>query len=219
MNPSRHIVALLALILLAPLALAAPEKWQKEIDAFVAQDAAQAPKSGGAVFVGSSSIRMWKTLAEDFPETHVVNRGFGGSQLEDSIHFFDQLVRPHAPRIVVLYAGENDLASGKTPENVLADFQAFSAKIHDAFPEARVAYIAIKPSPSRWKLREEMIRTNSLIAADCAKDSRRVFVDIFTPMLDANGQPRPELFIKDMLHLNDAGYDVWTRAIAPVLKP
>ncbi len=219
MNTLRLAVAFLALTVSATCALADPAKWQKDIDAFTAADAAQAPQPGGIVFVGSSSIRMWKTLSGDFPGFHVVNRGFGGSQLADSVHFFDQLVRPHAPRTVVLYAGDNDLWSGKSPETLLADFQAFCAKVHEAFPAARVAYIAIKPSPSRWKIREQMIRANDLIAAECARDSRRVFVDIFTPMLDANGQPRPEFYLKDMLHMNDAGYDVWTRALASVLKP
>jgi Lysophospholipase L1 and related esterases len=219
MNLFRPVAALLALALSVTLATAASDKWQKDIDAFIAADAAKPPQPGGVVFVGSSSIRMWKTLADDFAGTHVVNRGFGGSQLADSVHYFDQLVRPHAPRTVVLYAGDNDLWSGKSPETVLADFQAFCAKVHEAFPQARVAYIAIKPSPSRWKIREQMIRTNELIAAECAQDPRRVFIDVFTPMLDADGQPRPEFYIKDMLHMNAAGYAVWTRAVAPVLKP
>lgn len=219
MNPFRLAVAFFALTAAATLASAQPAKWQKDIDAFVAADAADAPQPGSIVFVGSSSIRMWKTLQEDFPALSVVNRGFGGSQLADSVHFFDQLVHPHAPRTVVLYAGDNDLWSGKSPETVLADFQAFCAKVHQAFPAARLAYIAIKPSPSRWKIREQMIRTNELIAAECARDSRRVFVDIFTPMLDANGQPRPELYLEDMLHMNAAGYEIWTHALAPVLTP
>jgi len=217
MNLPRLILAFVALAI--STFAADPAKWRKDIDAFVAADAAQTPQPGGIVFVGSSSIRMWKTLKEDFPGFHVVNRGFGGSQLDDSVHFFDQLVRPHAPSTVVVYAGDNDLWSGKSPETVLADFQAFCAKVHEAFPQARVAYIAIKPSPSRWKIREQMIRTNELIQADCAKDPRRVFVDIFTPMLDASGEPRPEFYLKDMLHMNAAGYSVWTRAVAPVLKP
>ncbi len=219
MNTLRLVVAFFALTAAATLASAQPAKWQKDIDAFVAADAAQAPQPRGIVFVGSSSIRMWNSLQEDFPSLHVVNRGFGGSQLADSVHFFDQLVRPHAPRTVVLYAGDNDLWSGKSPETVLADFQAFCAKVHESFPAARIAYIAIKPSPSRWKIREQMIRTNELIAAECARDSRRTFVDIFTPMLDANGQPRPEFYLEDMLHMNAAGYEIWTRALAPVLTP
>ncbi len=219
MHLLRAPLLLLALVALAVSAAAAPERWQKDIDAFVARDAAQAPQPGGVVFVGSSSIRMWDSLANDFPGVHVVNRGFGGSELADSVHFFDQLVRPHAPRAIVLYAGENDLWSGKSPETVLADFQAFCTKAHAAFPDARVAYIAIKPSPSRGKIRDAVVRTNSLIQAHCAKDPRRVFVDIYTPMLDADGEPRRDLFLDDMLHMNKAGYAIWTRVVAPVLKP
>ena len=201
------------------LAIAAPEKWAADIKTFVAQDAAQAPRAGGVVFVGSSSIRMWKTLDQDFPETNVVNRGFGGSELADSVHYFDQLVLPHRPRLVVLYAGDNDLWSGKSPEDVAADFRSFCAKVHSSLPDTRIAYIAIKPSPSRWKIRDKMIQTNSLIAAECAKDPRRTFVDIYTPMLDAAGNPRPELYLKDMLHMNDAGYAIWKERVAAVLKP
>ena len=211
-------LALATFVLFAP-AIAAPEKWAKEINEYVAQDAALPPKPGGVVFIGSSSIRLWKSLEEDFAGIHVLNRGFGGSELADSVHYFDQLVRPHQPRVVVLYAGDNDLWGGKTPETVLADFRAFCEKLHGAFPKARLAYIAIKPSPSRWKIRETITRTNQLIADECAKDPRRGFVDIFTPMLDASGAPRPELYLEDMLHMNGAGYALWQKAVAPVLKP
>lgn len=219
MNLFRLPRLLLAFVALSASLAAAPERWQKDIDAFVAQDAAHPPKPGGVVFVGSSSIRMWKTLAEDFPGLNVVNRGFGGSELADSVHYFEQLVVPHAPRVVVLYAGDNDLWSGKSPETVLADFRAFCTKVHTTFPNTRVAYISVKPSPSRWKIHEKFARTNALIAEECDKDPRRVFIDIYTPMLDAEGQPRPELYLKDMLHMKPAGYEIWTRAVAPVIKP
>jgi len=219
MNLLRRSRLVLAFLTLAAVALASPERWQEDIDAFVARDAAHAPTPGGVVFVGSSSIRMWTSLAADFSGHAVVNRGFGGSELADSVHFFDQLVAPHAPRMVVLYAGDNDLWSGKTPEAVFADFQAFCTKLHAAFPKARLAYLAIKPSPSRWKTRDAIVDTNALIAAECARDPRRVFVDVFTPMLAPDGKPRSELFLEDMLHMNQAGYALWTAQLAPVLKP
>jgi lysophospholipase L1-like esterase len=160
----------------------------------------------------------WDSLAQDFPGVKVINRGFGGSQLADSVYYADRVVIPYQPRMVVLYAGDNDLNAGKTPETVLADFKAFAAKIHAALPKTRIVYIAIKPSPSRWKLKDKVTRANALIAAECAKDKRFAFADIYTPMLNAQGEPRPELFVKDMLHMNAAGYAVWKPVVAPLLK-
>ena len=118
----------------------------------------------------------------------------------------------------MLYAGDNDLNAGKSPTVVAADFAAFCTKIHAALPTTRVVYIGIKPSPSRWKIHEKGEQANALITAYCAKDKRRAFVDIWTPMLDARGQPRPELFVADLLHMNPTGYAIWTPLVAPLLK-
>lgn len=210
--------AALACTLLAPLAPAAPEKWAPSIEAFARADAAHPPAPGGVVFVGSSSIVKWKTLARDFPGVPVINRGFGGSELADSVYYADRIVLPYKPRLVVVYAGENDLSQGAKPEAVAASFSTLCAKVHAALPQTRIVFIGLKPSPSRWKLREAMIQANTLIAAQCAQDERLGFVDVFGPMLDANGQPRSELFLDDKLHLNAAGYELWTRLVAPRLK-
>ncbi len=212
--------ALLALLTfaLAPLALAAPDKWTAAIDKFTQADVTNPPPKNGIVFVGSSSIVKWTNLQKDFPGLPVINRGFGGSELYDSVFYADRIVTPYEPRTVVVYAGENDLNSGKTPEKVHADFKDLVAKIHAKVPRARVVYIAVKPSPSRRKIKEQCEKTNALIAATCAKDRRLHFVDIWTPMLDAKGEPRPELFVKDMLHMNEAGYAVWNPLVAAALK-
>jgi lysophospholipase L1-like esterase len=206
------------MLLLSPLVFAAPEKWAAAIDKFTQADATHPPPRDAVVFVGSSSIVKWTSLAQDFPGVQVINRGFGGSELEDSVYYADRIVIPYQPRTVVLYAGDNDLNAGKSPERVLADFKDFVARIHTALPKARVVFIAIKPSPSRWKIKDKVIRANELIAAECARDKRLAFADIYTPMLDANGEPRPELFVKDMLHMNAAGYAVWRPVVAPLLK-
>lgn len=213
-------IALAALALcLAPLLSAAPEKWAAAIDKFTQADQATAPKPGGIVFVGSSSIVKWTSLEKDFPGLPVLNRGFGGSELADSVFYADRVVIPYRPRMVVLYAGDNDLQAGKTPATVHADFKAFVAKIHAALPHAKIVYIAIKPSPSRWKINDKVTAANALIAAECARDKRLAFADIYRPMLDAQGQPRPELFVADMLHMNAAGYAVWGPVVAPLLQP
>jgi lysophospholipase L1-like esterase len=217
MSLPRPLLATLALCV-APFLFAAPEKWTAAIDGLTKPDATNPPPRDGIVFVGSSSIVKWPSLSRDFPDQKVINRGFGGSELADSVFYVDRIVIPYAPRIVVLYAGDNDLNAGKTPETVLADFKAFTAKIHAALPKTRVVYIAIKPSPSRWKIKDKVVAANALIAAECRKDKRLAFADIYTPMLDAKGEPRPELFVQDMLHMNEAGYAVWKPVVAPLLK-
>jgi lysophospholipase L1-like esterase len=213
----RTVLATLTLALL-PLLAAAPDKWAGAIDKFTTADAAHPPPADAVLFIGSSSIVKWTTLAADFPGVAVINRGFGGSELADSVYYADRIAIPYRPRIVVLYAGDNDIANGKTPEAVLADFQAFRSKIHAALQQTRIVYLAIKPSPSRWKLREPTQRANVLVAADCARDPRCRFVDVWTPMLDRKGQPRPELFVADRLHMNAAGYAIWTPLVAAQLK-
>jgi lysophospholipase L1-like esterase len=209
---------LLLALSLAPMATASPAQWAEAIDKFTTADATNPPAPGGVVFIGSSSIVKWTSLKKDFPGVPVINRGFGGSQLADSVAYVDRIVIPYKPRTVVLYAGDNDLQAGKTPETVFADFQAFVSKIHAALPKARVVFIAIKPSPSRWKIKDKVVATNALIAAACAQDPRLAFADVYTPMLNAQGEPRPELFIQDMLHMNEAGYAVWKPVVAPFLK-
>jgi lysophospholipase L1-like esterase len=214
----RAFLPTLALAVFAPLALAAPEKWTATIDKFTQGDAKNPPPQGAVVFVGSSSIVKWTTLEKDFPGVTVVNRGFGGSELADSVFFADRIVTPYKPRVVVLYAGDNDLNSGKSPEVVFADFKAFVAKVHAQVPDARIVFIAVKPSPSRWNIREKGEQANALIAAECAQNPRLRFVDVWKPMLDAKGEPRRELFVADMLHMNEAGYAIWTPLVAPHLK-
>lgn len=214
----KKILFALALAVTA-VADASPAFWTGTIDAFTQADAVHPPPRDAVLFIGSSSIVKWTTLAEDFPGISVINRGFGGSELADSVFYADRIALPYHPRIVVLYAGDNDLVFGKTPETVLADFQAFAAKIHTGLPETKLIFISIKPSPSRWKIHEQMVRANALIAAECTKDKRDVFLDVYTPMLDANGQPRPELYVSDMLHMKPAGYAIWTPLLAPLLKP
>ncbi len=205
--------------LLSPFAFAAPDAWLKEIDALTANDAAQPPAKDGVVFVGSSSIRLWTTLAEDFPGVPVINRGFGGSELADSVFYLDRVVLPYQPRLVVVFAGSNDLKNGKTPETIAADFKAFRTKLHAALPQAKLLYISITLAPSRANIHDAMRTANKLIASDCATTPRCTFMDINAPMAGDKPAPGPELFVEDQLHLNPAGYAIWTKVLAPHLKP
>ena len=197
---------------------AAPDKWKAEIDKFTEADVAQPPPSQAVLFKGSSSIRKWTSLANDFPDVRVITRGFGGSELSDSVLYADRIAIPYRPRLIVVYAGDNDLARGKTAGEVHAAFRAFCAKIHAALPTTRILYVSIKPSPSREKLKDQIVAANALIAAECRQDPRLGFADVYTPMLDAKGGMRPELFVQDMLHMNEAGYAIWTRVLAPLLQ-
>ena len=192
-------------------------RWEKYIARFEAADKKQMPQPGGVLFIGSSSIRMWKTIEQDFPGLPVINRGFGGSQIADSNHFAGRIVHPYKPRQIVLYAGDNDVAGGKSPETVLADFQQFLKTVRAKLPKVRVSFIAIKPSLSRWKLSGKMAMANSLVRDACGKDKRLDYIDIWQPMLDDNGKPRPDLFLGDGLHLNAKGYALWTSIVKPHL--
>jgi lysophospholipase L1-like esterase len=194
-----------------------PSRWEKYIARFEAADKKQMPQPDGVLFIGSSSIRMWKTLEQDFPGLPVINRGFGGSQIADSNHFAGRIVHPYKPRQIVLYAGDNDVAGGKSPETVLADFQQFLKTVRAKLPKVRVSFIAIKPSLSRWKLSGKMAMANSLVRDACGKDKRLDYIDIWQPMLDDNGKPRPDLFLGDGLHLNAKGYALWTSIVKPHL--
>ena len=194
-----------------------PSRWEKYIARFAAADKNQMPQPDGVLFIGSSSIRMWKTLEQDFPGLPVINRGFGGSQIADSNHFAGRIVHPYKPRQIVLYAGDNDVAGGKSPETVLADFQQFLKTVRAKLPKVRVSFIAIKPSLSRWKLSGKMAMANSLVRDACGKDKRLDYIDIWLPMLGDNGKPRPDLFLGDGLHLNAKGYALWTSIVKPHL--
>jgi lysophospholipase L1-like esterase len=156
-------------------------------------------------------------VAKSFPGMDVINRGFGGSELADSVYFAPRIVLPYEPRTVVLYAGDNDLASGKTPEQVAADFREFTRIVLAKLPKARIVYISIKPSPSRWKLVDKSRQANELIAAHCKSDERLVYVDVTAAMLGADGKPKAELFRGDGLHLNAKGYEIWASLLKPHL--
>jgi lysophospholipase L1-like esterase len=186
-----------------------------EIEAFEQSDRTNPPPQNAVLFVGSSSIRLWKTLKQDFPDLTVINRGFGGSQVADSVRYADRIVLPYRPKAVVLYAGDNDLAAGKPPQQVLADFVAFESKVHAALPRTPVLYLAIKPSIARWNLIDKIRQANRLISDYAAQSKGKVvYVDTFTPILGLDGKPRADLLIGDGLHLNAEGYRVWT----PVLR-
>lgn len=191
--------------------------WENDIAAFEAADRASAPPHDAIVFVGSSSIRLWSTLVADFPAFAVVNRGFGGSEVRDSTRYLPRIVLPLKPRAVVLYAGDNDLAAGRSVDQIVADVQAFVDALRTE-SHAPLFYIAIKPSPARIALLPQSKAANARIAAWMANRNDLHFIDIATPMLDADGQPRGDLFVGDRLHLDAKGYALWSEVIGNALK-
>jgi lysophospholipase L1-like esterase len=193
-------------------------RWERDIKAFETADAANPPPRDAVLFVGSSSIRLWKTLTKDFPNHQVINRGYGGSEIENSTYFAARIVIPYQPSHILLYAGDNDIANGKSPRQVLADFKAFVSKVHAALPETRITFLSIKPSQARRQLLDRMREANELVRDFAATRDKIDFIDLFTPMLDEQGEPRGELFVEDRLHLNRQGYELWTRLVTPHLS-
>ncbi len=192
-------------------------KWENAIAAYEASDRTNPPPKNPIIFVGSSSILRWKSLAQDFPGRRVVNRGFGGSQLADSVNFAERIVIPYAPRQVVVYAGGNDLNAKKPADVVYGDFVALMEKLRKHLPHARLAYIASAPNHARWAQVEEVKRLNTLAAAYCRRHGI-TFINVFPLMLGPDGRPKPDIFVEDGLHMNAKGYAIWRDAVAPHLK-
>lgn len=197
----------------------APESWTDAIAKLTQHDGEQPAEPESVVFVGSSSIVKWTTLATDFPGIGVIKRGFGGSELADSVFYADRVVTPYKPRAVVVYAGENDIAAGKMADDVAALFRAFVAKVHASLPNTKIYFVSLKFSPSRAKFKAEMRRANVLVAAICEEMTNCRFVDVNTNMLDPAGEPRPELFEADRLHMRSEGYAIWKKILTPLIQP
>ncbi len=198
----------------------ASEPAAPEIDAFQAADKKQMPPAGAVLFLGSSSIRLWETLARDFAEIPVINRGFGGSLIQDSTRYADRIAIPYNPRIIVFCAGTNDLAYGnKKPGQVLQDYKDFVAKIHAALPDTRIVYISINPTVARWKQEADILETNHLIELFTFEAGSRAqklnFINSHAQMLTADGQPQPRLLREDGLHFNAEGYKAWASIVKP----
>jgi lysophospholipase L1-like esterase len=196
---------------------AATGRWQESFDAFEAADKLHPPAPGGVVFVGSSSIRFWDDLETYFGNVPVVKRGYGGSRLEDTNQNVARLILPYKPRLVVVYAGDNDLEEGRSPQQVLDSFRGVVDGVHAALPQTRVVFISIKPSPLRARLIEKTREANSLVKNFAATRPDLDFVDVFSSMIGPDGQPRRELFGPDSLHMNHTGYALWESAIVEAL--
>lgn len=192
-------------------------KWEKDIARFEQMDQTNPPPKGALLFIGSSTIGRWKTLAQDFQEQRVINRGFGGSEIVDSTHFADRIVFPCEPRMILLRAGGNDIFAGKSPEQVFADFKDFVAKIHSRLPKTEIVFISLSPSISRWSQAEKEKALNNMVEAYTHEAPRLKFIDTYNLPLGADGKPRAELFVADKLHFNEEGYKLLVERVRPFL--
>ncbi len=191
-----------------------------EINEFWDWDKKQMPPPNAVEFIGSSSIKLWDTLAKDFPEIPVINRGFGGSLIEESTRYADRIVFPYKPKIIVMAAGTNDLAyGGKNPQQVFQEFKDFVDKVHGTLPDTRIVYISINPTVSRWNQEADILEANHLIEEFIFKTNSPTekldFINSHAVLLTADGQPPAPLLRADKLHFNAEGYKVWTSIVKP----
>ncbi|NJK81291.1 MAG: GDSL family lipase [Chloroflexaceae bacterium] len=190
------------------------EWYEPEVRALEQRRAGYPTPPGAVLFYGSSSIRLWDTLAEDFAAIQPINLGFGGSTLEACAWFLQRLVVPYAPRTLVVYAGDNDLGDGKPPEQVLGYFRALVTQLDQSLPNTMLAFLSIKPSPARQYLIDQIRLTNRLIRRELDERPHSYYIDLFQPMMNGDGRPLPNLYAEDGLHLSAEGYQMWREIIA-----
>lgn len=211
------ISAILCLLWVGQASAQDPLRFTEEVKRIQEKNPAE-NHQGAVVFTGSSSIRMWEDLTEDFPNRHIVNTGFGGSHATDLIYFIDELVLNYAPSQVFIYEGDNDIAGKKTTAEILQVMDQIVTRIQNEFPNTEVVLISAKPSISRWNLASEYESLNKALK-DYAKSKKNVgFADVWKPMLGKDGKPLADIFIQDNLHMNRKGYDIWKKVIAKHIK-
>jgi lysophospholipase L1-like esterase len=208
------------ILILSSCVLTAQERpFAKEIRQFKTEDSLQRPPKNAIVFVGSSSFRMWKDMQQDFPGYNIINRGFGGSSLPHVIEYADEIVIPYHPKQVVIYCGENDFMNDTVTSEIVANrFITLHNKLREALPRTNIVYVSMKPSPSRQHLMDKISAANATIRNFLKKKRKTAYVDIWNRMLDERGAPQKDLFLSDMLHMNEKGYEIWQKAIRPYLK-
>jgi lysophospholipase L1-like esterase len=212
------LLALAATLHLGLAQEAAPQenKFKKEVESLVKRLEVSQPPSGGIAFVGSSTMRLWK-LEDTFPGWKMANTGFGGATIPDQLEFFDTLVAPLKPKQVIFFCGGNDLSQKRTPDAVVADFKAWVGKMKAVVPDCDITYIGIRPSPSRVHLYELEQKVNGDIKT-WGETNGVKFLNLEDTVLNADGSPKKELFLPDMLHLNPEGYKIWAKRVLPLLN-
>lgn len=191
--------------------------WEKEISAFEASDRTNPPPKHGLLFIGSSMIRKWTSLAKDYPGQPVINRGFGGSEVLDSTHFADRIVFPYEPKMIFFRAGGNDIAAGRSPEKVFADYKEFVATVHAKLPDTDIVFLSWTATPLRWAQHDKEETYNKSVREFTAQTPHTKYCDMADMVMDKDGKPRPELFEPDRLHFNAEGYKLMAERVRPFL--
>jgi lysophospholipase L1-like esterase len=218
MNKICKTILLTCSIFIAGHCLAQP--FSEDIAQFKKHDQQNPPPANAILFVGSSSFTKWKDVSSYFPGYIIINRGFGGSVLPDVIRYTPDIIIPYHPKQVVIYCGDNDLASSDaiTPDTVFERFRVLFELIRKSLPGENIVYVSIKPSPSRARLREKMEKANLLIQTYLSIQPHTAFADVYHPMLNPDGTIRSEIFLEDSLHMNAKGYAIWQKVITPYLS-
>ncbi|MCX8042931.1 MAG: GDSL-type esterase/lipase family protein [Desulfobacterota bacterium] len=192
--------------------------YQKEIEAFEAQDAARPPRNGAVLFIGSSILRFWSTLEQDMQPLPVLNRAFGGARTWEVLHYMDRIVLPYRPRVIVYYCGSNDVQCGSPPRDIVNRFIAFTLKVHAALPATRIIFLSVIKAPQKRERWDSIDIVNALIKQYCKQIPELLFIDLNTVFFDKTNRVRAELFVSDGVHLQPAAYREMTRIIKPVLE-
>ena len=215
----KHLSLLLAFFLAVTLLHAQEAKFYNDIQAFKKKDAEKMPAKHTILFVGSSSFTKWTDVQDYFPGYPILNRGFGGSTLPDVINYATDVIFAYQPKQVVIYCGENDLASSDTVSaaTVVQRVKTLVGMIRKNLGNVPVLFVSLKPSPSRSRLFPKMKEVNARVKSFLLSDKNGAFADVYTPMLDASGEPMQDIFLDDKLHMNAKGYAIWQKVLAPML--
>jgi len=195
-----------------------PAFWD-DIQAFKKKDSISFPPKNAILFIGSSTFTMWKNVQSDFPGYTIINRAFGGSSLPDLIRYTDEIIFPYQPKQIVIYCGDNDIAGSDTirAQIVFERFKNLFHLIRSGMDKVPVVFVSIKPSPSRWHLKDKALEANEMIRKYLKKKKRAKFVSVWKEMLGPDGKPLDTLFLEDKLHMNERGYMIWQKLIEPYL--
>jgi len=216
----RQLIIVLAFISIPILSVGQKlDRFEKTILEYEQEDKKHGIIPGTIVFTGSSSIRMWKSLTDDMSPFPVINRGFGGSTIPEVTYYADRIIKPHQPKIIVFYCGENDLSNDESKSKLaLKSFKLFSRYMEENLPETKVFFLAIKPSIKRWNYWPKLVDANNKIKKFIDKHDLYYYVDTASEMLDENDVVLQDIFLEDNLHMNDKGYTIWTNTIKPILE-
>jgi lysophospholipase L1-like esterase len=212
-------ISIIAIFLLSSILNAQdPKRFQKEIDTIDLTYKSKVNMKDLIVFTGSSSIRRWKNIGTYFPGKNIINTGFGGSQMSDLVYYSDSVITKYKPVQVFIYEGDNDVAAGKKVEEIVKDAEGLFNNLTNKIPGIQIVIISVKPSVSRWKLKDEYLKLNKGYRNFSMTNKNVKYIDVWNPLLDENGIPKKEIFISDSLHINKIGYDIWAKKISEYIR-